>query len=307
MAKVHRLGFSRLSPSTQSDEDIVFIHGLLGHPQGTWEMAAGASHGSSDETKKPKGLRSFFKSRKDRSSTTDTGKAAGPASSVGLSRPLPTVFWPKEYLAVDIPEARVWTYGYNADVIGDLFQANNKNSISQHGRDLSVHLEREIDNGKPLVFIAYSLGGIVLKDAIRRSELARNQTKLIVFLGTPHRGSAYAGWGEVIFNLSSLALQDSNKKIIKRLEHNDEVLDNIHEEFKTIVFGGTMKIHSFQEAQGITGMKGASAKVVDDFSSKLDLPLALEIVESIDANHIQMVRYSSRDDLGYRAIFGVLK
>jgi hypothetical protein len=40
----------------------------------------------------------------------------------------------------------VWTYGYNADVIGGLFQANNKNSISQHGRDLSVRLEREIDN-----------------------------------------------------------------------------------------------------------------------------------------------------------------
>jgi hypothetical protein len=43
----------------------------------------------------------------------------------------------------------VWTYGYNADVIGGLFQfqANNKNSISQHGRDLSVRLEREINNG----------------------------------------------------------------------------------------------------------------------------------------------------------------
>jgi hypothetical protein len=48
-------------------------------------------------------------------------------------------------LAHDIPEARVWTYGYNADVIG-VFQANNKNSVSQHGRDLAVKLEREIEN-----------------------------------------------------------------------------------------------------------------------------------------------------------------
>jgi hypothetical protein len=30
-------------------------------------------------------------------------------------------------------------------------------------------------------------------------------------------------------------------------------------------------------------------------------------VESIDANHMQMARYSSRDDQGYRAISGVLK
>lgn len=57
-----------------------------------------------------------------------------------------TLFWLEEFLTVDIPEARVWTYGYNADVIGGLFQANNKNSVSQHGRDLAVKLEREIEN-----------------------------------------------------------------------------------------------------------------------------------------------------------------
>ena len=45
--------------------------------------------------------------------------------------------------------------------------------------------------------------------------------------------------------------------------------------------------------------------MVDDFSSKLDLPV--ETVESIDANHMQMARYSSRDDQGYRAISGILK
>ncbi len=40
----------------------------------------------------------------------------------------------------------MWTYGYDADVIGGVFQANNKNSVSQHGRDLAVRIEREIDN-----------------------------------------------------------------------------------------------------------------------------------------------------------------
>jgi hypothetical protein len=49
-------------------------------------------------------------------------------------------------LTHDILEARVWTYGYNANVIG-AFQANNKNIVSQHGRDLAVKLEREIENG----------------------------------------------------------------------------------------------------------------------------------------------------------------
>lgn len=46
----------------------------------------------------------------------------------------------------EIHEARIWSYGYNADVIGGFFQANSKNSVSQHGRDLAVRLEREVDN-----------------------------------------------------------------------------------------------------------------------------------------------------------------
>lgn len=87
------------------------------------------------------------------------------------------------------------------------------------------------------------------------------RTKLIIFLGTPHRGSAYAGWGEIASNLALLALQDSNKNIIKTLEVNSEVLDNIHEEFKTIADQSRIRIHSFQEARGISGMKGLHNKV----------------------------------------------
>jgi trimethylamine:corrinoid methyltransferase-like protein len=82
-----------------------------------------------------------------------------------------------------------------------------------------------------------------------------------VFLGTPHRGSAYAEWGAIASNLAQLALQDSNKKIVETLEVNSEVLDNIHEEFTTIVHSSGIRIHSFQEARGISGMKGLRNKV----------------------------------------------
>lgn len=100
-----------------------------------------------------------------------------------------------------------------------------------------------------------------MRQAIHRSEKCREWTKLIIFLGTPHRGSAYVGWGQIASNLARLALQDSNKKILETLEVNNEVLDNIHEEFKTIVFKDGIKIRSFQEARGISGMKGLDEKV----------------------------------------------
>lgn len=129
-----------------------------------------------------------------------------------------------------------------------------------------------------MVFIAHSLGGIVVKDvrvmlsgsrasdvdveqAIRRSKTCRLRTKLIVFLGTPHRGSLYAGWGGIASNLACLALQDTNKKIIETLDVNSEVLDNIQEEFNTIVHESGIKIHSFQEARGLSGLIGLDGKV----------------------------------------------
>jgi hypothetical protein len=63
----------------------------------------------------------------------------------GQSTPTPSdIFWPEEYLAPDLPQTRIWTYGYNADVMGGLFQANNKNSVSQHSRDFAVRLERKL-------------------------------------------------------------------------------------------------------------------------------------------------------------------
>ena len=144
----------------------------------------------------------------------------------------------------------------------------------------SLSLLKAVANSsvEPLAFVAHSLGGIILKDvgvvvrkqgdsanmllqAIRRSKVIRNQTKLILFLGTPHRGSGYAGWGQIASNFAHLAGYDSNKKLLEALDLNSEVLDNIHEEFKTIAFKGTIKVHSFQEAHGITGMRGLENKV----------------------------------------------
>lgn len=67
--------------------------------------------------------------------------------------------------------------------------------------------------------------------------------------------------GAIASNLAQLALLDSNQKIVKTLEVNSEVLDNIHEEFKMIVHEFSIRIHSFQEARGISGMKGLHNKV----------------------------------------------
>jgi hypothetical protein len=82
-----------------------------------------------------------------------------------------------------------------------------------------------------------------------------------MFLGTPHRGSGVSQWGQIISNLARISLQDSNKKILETLEVNGEVLDNINNSFKSLLYNGNIKVHSFQEARGMTGIRGLHTKV----------------------------------------------
>ncbi|KAI1317287.1 hypothetical protein F5Y16DRAFT_414633 [Xylariaceae sp. FL0255] len=154
---VHRIGFTQLSRADSPQRglpavNIIFVHGLRGHPQTTWECSRteAEANSSSDKTGSS---RNVFR-------TLLRPKHVNSSAAPGVKN----TFWPRDYLLEDVPEAQVWTYGYNADVIGGMFLDNNQNSVSQHGRDLAVKLEREIENEIPIVFVAHSLRGIIVKD-----------------------------------------------------------------------------------------------------------------------------------------------
>jgi len=124
------------------------VHGIRGHPRRTWEDSRDASieDAGNATSNKRSFFKPFFKSKPSTSTPTSIPTLTSiPDGSTSDDRST-KLFWPEEYLTQDIPDARVWTYGYNADVIGGMFQANNKNSVSQHGRDLEVRVEREIEN-----------------------------------------------------------------------------------------------------------------------------------------------------------------
>ncbi|KAK7210889.1 hypothetical protein V2G26_018067 [Clonostachys chloroleuca] len=302
MSIVSRLGFTELGVKGRDGPfryNVIFVHGLKGHPKHTWgrETTGGdTAHQRTDVglNKKRASIRSLLKS----------GKTTSTSPSEAGNQPKP--FWPEEFLSRDLPDARIWTYGYNADVIQGMFQAGNRNSISQHGRDLSAQFERDINNRDPVVFVAHSLGGILVKSIIHLSDECRSRTRLIVFLGTPHRGSRVADWGKTLSNLSRVTLQQPNSRILRGLQIDSEVLENIHEEFKVHVHKCGFKIYSFQEGRAPETL-GISHKIVDDFSSKMDLHRGLETVQSVDADHRQIAKCSNKEDPRYRAILGVLK
>ncbi|KAI9716824.1 MAG: hypothetical protein M1812_005164 [Candelaria pacifica] len=317
MADSFRLGITELYSGTGVGGDgepvvnVIFVHGLRGHPVKTWQHAK-ESTAPTESVHRGRTLgllRGLVSSERSRNRGPDV--SSNKESTV--SEADETIYWPQDLLPSTIPNARILTYGYDADVIG-LFQARSKDSISQHAQTMLVDVEHEVRNGKPIIFVAHSLGGIIVKDVLRRSKTSlmekyrsvHGQTRCIVFLGTPHQGAAIAGWGEIVRNVAAVSLMDSNKRILSSLEPDSEILDNIQFEFMSMLYTDGLKVHSFQEAQGVSGVKGVHGKVVNDFSSKLGNP-AYEVVESIDANHMTMARFTGPQDTGYRRVSRALQ
>ena len=79
-------------------------------------------------------------------------------------------------------------------------------------------------------------------------------TAAIIFLGTPHRGSGYAGIGETVTKAAKLILRESNSNLVRSIDYNSEILSNIHEEFRKMITAKDIHLHSFHESRGLPGL-----------------------------------------------------
>ena len=108
-------------------------------------------------------------------------------------------FWPA-WLAKDIPGLAVWTLAYEAPPSNWFGTAMPIQDRAKNVLETLVG-EREL-RGLPIIFVCHSLGGLVIKQALRAADGRRgydeeartlvDQVKGIVFLATPHTGSVHA-------------------------------------------------------------------------------------------------------------------
>lgn len=69
--------------------------------------------------------------------------------------------WLRHFLAPKLPEARILLFGYNSNVSSH----SNAMHIGDHATNLLNRLvgKRSENPGRPIVFVAHSLGGLVVK------------------------------------------------------------------------------------------------------------------------------------------------
>ncbi|UPK91249.1 hypothetical protein LCI18_002184 [Fusarium solani-melongenae] len=144
--------------------------------------------------------------------------------------------WPEELLARDISDCKILKYDYKISAVGHL----DKNTLRDLAADLLselVNWRRENESERPIIFVAHSLGGLLVKRILPESQ-SRDPpynigalTRGVIFLGTPHCASRLKPHGYRILR----ALQDreveTNIELRAIFQPASDILEETHRSF----------------------------------------------------------------------------
>ena len=211
---------------------------------------------------------------------SEFGIDPGPAYQPRGPDELRSCYWPFDLVPKDFPNTRILVYGYDSDPTHFYKSKTNQMTISQHSRQLlqAVTNARADCSSRPLIFVAHSLGGILVKDAIiesRKPDQQQDSKKValscvaIMFFGTPHQGASAATLGKIVSNLVSiLPLAPSmSTKLLGALRPDSEKLEQVLLDFNGVLdqqasTTSQMQLYSFREGLGYSKIKGFDSKVI---------------------------------------------
>ena len=139
-------------------------------------------------------------------------------------------FWPQE-LGNELPHCGVWSLGYEAGMV-PWFGADGL-PIEDRAVNLGHKLTTRNLGDRPIVFIAHSMGGLMVKEIVVQSLTAGDPALStlvsriagIVFCGTPHRGS------QVALMARRLSAVLRTQQHIRDMAAGERHLDRMHSRF----------------------------------------------------------------------------
>lgn len=257
-----------LHPQTRDNQpikaDVLFIHGILGAAFKTWRQ------------KDRNGLEEETESKDDY-----------------------TECWPKSWLAADCPNLRVLSVEYDShlsDWMAKCPVENQRESLAYRSRELLKKLKLAGVGERPVVWVAHSMGGLLVKkmllDAAEDPEMQAllNNTKGIMFYSVPHHGTFMA---EYSVNVRYLLFPSVE---VRELCKDSPALRNLNENFLDMAKEKEFKVLSFAETLPTNIGPMIKILVVPTQSANLGIG---ELIE-VDVDHLNICKPEKKDSFLYK-------
>ncbi|KAK5880011.1 hypothetical protein CesoFtcFv8_023081 [Champsocephalus esox] len=261
-------GIYILHPQTRDNQpikaDVLFIHGILGAAFKTWRQ-------------------------KDRNGLEEEIESKGDY----------TECWPKSWLAADCPNLRVLSVEYDShlsDWMAKCPVENQRKSLAYRSRELLKKLKLAGVGERPVVWVAHSMGGLLVKkmllDASEDPEMQAllNNTKGIMFYSVPHHGTFMA---EYSVNVRYLLFPSVE---VRELCKDSPALRNLNENFLDMAKEKEFKVLSFTETLPTNIGPMIKILVVPTQSANLGIG---ELIE-VDVDHLNICKPEKKDSFLYK-------
>ncbi|OAP62754.1 hypothetical protein AYL99_01981 [Fonsecaea erecta] len=263
-------GFGELQGS--EGVDLIFVHGLGSNPDTTWRAAIPTKESQSD-------------------------------SRVAWDY----VWWVRDLLPEDIPPAvrenvRVFHYNHDSSYLRDAPQIllTGLGETLVHDLDALLGETRQKRENRKLVFVAYSYGGLVVKQALVHASAMSNfrhissRTTGVIFLGTPHLGSEMAYWGRTLAR--ALKAHGSNPDLLDEINLDSSKLRDLHKNFVAIFQNSLAVVNIYETRRTVWKTWGFywSEMTVPERSGTYAGPSDRVVNYPFALNHFELNKYATR-------------
>lgn len=212
-----------------------------------------------------------------------------------------------------VERARVLTYGYGT---GDGLNAVESAAkvVDDAVRLLEALAEdRKAANAssRPLILLAHGSGGFLCKKAVLLSRAhydtdyrAVSESLLgLVFMGTPHGGSWVKQWADIPASVLGLPAAPKTS-LLKALATNPHALEAIQNDFLSLVSELTAQGHCFKMVSFFEELPCGDPLVKISTMESVTLQGCTAL--QLGGSHINMARFGSTDDRGFKRLLGYL-
>ena len=188
--------------------------------------------------------------------------------------------WLKDFLPLRAKTIRVLLYGYNSSAV---FGAS---TTGVHGaaENLLAYLriKRKDSPDRPIVWVAHSLGGIVVEKAIITAYVSgehfrgiHDATRGVIFFGTPHRGGNRAALGDRLARVVRALSGDVRNNILEALRKDSMFAEDIDKDFGRRARALNLRVLNFIESLPIAKHIGLVSAPHAQFSAFMLAPVPL--------------------------------